>query len=302
MAVFTLHLASPFRLDLTVWVLRRVAINQTDRWDGGTYRRMVVLGDAPVGVEVVQGGPPGRPELRVSVEGGVARQRELTALLEKMLGLNVDLCPFYRLAEKDRRLAQLIEPFAGFRPPRLGSAFETLLNGIACQQISMTAGMHLLNRLAGAYGRSAGGQHAFPRPVDLASAAAGDLRPLGFSGRKAQTILDIARAIVEGRLDLEGMSDLSDEAVMERLLELKGIGRWTAQYILLRGLGRLDVFPVDDVGGQNKMQHWLGLADRPDHQQMDDILSAWRPYRGLLYFYLLLDYQGRLGLHGPGGG
>jgi DNA-3-methyladenine glycosylase II len=166
----------------------------------------------------------------------------------------------------------------------------------------MTAGMHLLNRLAGAFGRGVGGDHAFPRPGDLASAAVEDLRPFGFSGRKAQTILDIARAIVEGRLDLEGLSGLSDQEAMERLLALKGIGRWTAQYILLRGLGRLDVFPVDDVGGQNKMQRWLGLAGRPDHDRMGDILSAWRPYRGLLYFYLLLDYQGRLGLHEPGGG
>lgn len=170
------------------------------------------------------------------------------------------------------------------------------MNAIACQQLSLAVGVHLLNRLCSAYGWAVGEHHAFPRPVDLASATPQHLRRLGFSGRKAEVILDIAQAIVEGRLDLEALSALDDTAAMDRLLELKGVGRWTAQYILLRGLGRLDVFPADDVGSQSKMQWWLRRKERPDYDGMHRIIAPWRPYRGLIYFYLLLNHQCRLGL------
>jgi len=302
MAVFTLKLAPPFRLDLTVWVLRRVPINQMDRWDGQTYRRILVLGETAVEVEVVQRGTAQSPELLVTTRGGrmtSTRLTDLKAILEKILGLNIDLRPFYQLAKHDPRLAELIEPFVGFRPPRLASVFETLLNGVACQQVSLIAGMHLLNHLCREYGLAIGENHAVPRPVDLASARREQLRGLGFSNRKAQTILDIARSIVEGRLDLEGLSALTDAEALDRLLELKGIGRWTAQYILLRGLGRLDVFPADDVGSQKKMQQWLKRRDTPDYDGMYRIIAPWRPYRGLIYFSLLLNHQCRVGLIKP---
>ncbi len=302
MAVFTLKPAPPFRLALTVWVLRRLPINQMDRWDGQTYRRVLVLGDTPVEVAVVQGGSARAPELTITTRGARLGSRMLDTListLDKMLGLSVDLRPFHRLAEHDERLAGLIDPFVGFKPPRLPSVFETLVNGIACQQLSLQVGMHLLNRLCRAYGLAVGENHAFPRPGDLATASAQHLRQLGFSGRKSHVILAIAQSIVEGSLDLQGLSVLDTAAALERLMELKGIGRWTAQYILLRGLGRLDVFPADDVGSQNKMQHWLRRKQRPDYEQMYRIVAPWRPYRGLLYFYLLLHHQSRHGMLEP---
>jgi DNA-3-methyladenine glycosylase II len=305
MAVFTLTPAPPFRLDLTVWVLRRLPINQMDRWDGVTYRRVLMLGDKPVEVAIVQAGSARAPKLSVTARGarsGIGTREALVATLNDMLGLSVDLRPFRRLAEGDERLAGLIDPFRGFKPPRLPSVFETLVNGIACQQLSLQVGMHLLNRLCRAYGVAAGEHNAFPRAVDLASASPVQLTRLGFSRSKSRAILAVAHAVVEGRLNLEGLAALDNAEAFDRLLALRGIGRWTSQYILLRGLGRLDVFPADDVGSQNKMQRWLRRKERPDYDQMYRILTPWRPYRGLLYFYLLLDYQDRQGLLEPAPG
>lgn len=299
MAAFTLKPSAPFRLDLTVWVLRRVAANDMDRWDGATYRRVLVLDGAPVAVEVTQTAPAHAPALSVRTGGArlsARRRQQLVDAFERILGLHLALAPVYRMAANDSRLHGLIAPFLGFKPPRLPSVFEALVNGIACQQVSLAAGLHLLNRLCRTYGAAVGEHHAFPGPADLAGLTPQMLRALGFSIRKATTVLDIARAVREGRLDLAGLSSLDDAAALERLLGLKGIGRWTAQYVLLRGLGRLDVFPGDDVGGQNKMQRWLGRKSRPGYEQMYRILAPWRPYRGLIYFYLLLDHQARLGL------
>jgi DNA-3-methyladenine glycosylase II len=305
MPVFTLKPLPPFRLDLTVWVLRRLPINGMDRWDGTTYRRVLVLGDggAPVEVAVVQRGSARAPQVTVTTKGprlSRATREALISTLDTMLGLNIDLHAFNHLTESDprnTRLASLIDPFMGFKPPRLPAVFEALVNGIACQQLSLQVGIHLLNRLSRAYGQSVCEHYAFPRPVDLASAAPSHLGKLGFSDRKSKVILATAQAVLEGNLDLEGLSKLDTAAAQHRLVALKGIGRWTAQYILLRGLGRLDVFPADDVGSQNKMQHWLRRKQRPDYDQMHRILAPWRPYRGLIYFYLLLNHQSRMGLH-----
>lgn len=297
MASFTLHPLAPYRLDLTVWVLRRLPINRMDLWDGRTYRRVLALDASPVEVEVTQVAAES-PELLVTVRGGrlaATRRQRIEALLDKMLGLSIDLSAFYRLAAADRRLSALTKPFVGFKPPRLASVFETLINGIACQQLSLIVGITLLNRLSAAFGPAVGEGRAFPRPQDLVAARPQDLRELGFSGRKVETILSIARAVTAGELDVDALAELDDPTAISRLRELRGIGRWTAEYALLRGLGRLDVFPADDVGSQNKFQRWLKLKERPDYDAIYRVLQRWRPYRGLLYFYLLLDHMARSG-------
>ena len=123
--VFQLKPRPPFRLDLTTWVLRRRHHNLVDRWDGQTYRRVLMVQDQPVEVAVRQTGPLESPLL--SVEACHAHsQRELTTmlspLLTRMLGLNADLSPFYRLAAADKRLRSLVERFRGFKPPQIGRA------------------------------------------------------------------------------------------------------------------------------------------------------------------------------------
>lgn len=120
MAVFTMKPLPPFRLDLTVWVLRRLPINGMDRWDGATYRRVLLLDDVPVEVAVVQRGSAGAPQLTVTTKGSRlsrATREALILTLDTMLGLNIDLHSFSRLAENDPRLAGLIDPFIGIRAP-----------------------------------------------------------------------------------------------------------------------------------------------------------------------------------------
>jgi DNA-3-methyladenine glycosylase II len=206
-----------------------------DRWDGKTYRRVLMLRDTPAEVAVVQGGSARAPQLTVTAGGvrlGSKTCEAVISMLDKMLGLSVDLRPFRHLAQSDERLAGLIDPFIGFKPPRLPSVFETLVNGIACQQLSLQVGMHLLNRLCCACGVAAGENHAFPRPVDLASASPSQLMRLGFSGSKSRVILAVAQALVEGSLNLEDLAALDSAEALDRLVALTGIGRWTAQNIL----------------------------------------------------------------------
>jgi DNA-3-methyladenine glycosylase II len=226
----------------------------------------------------------------------------VTTALERLLGLHIDLTEFYQFAMHHRRLGPLAQRFKGMKPPRFATVFEGVINAVACQQVTLTLGIRLLNRLAVACGTAFGeGQeavHAFPLPVDLAGLSPARLREFGFSGQKCRAMIELARSVAEGHLDLEGLATLSDGEVIGRLCDLRGVGRWSAEYVLLRGLGRTHVFPGDDVGARNNLQRWLRMAKPLDYEGVRWVLARWVGYAGLVYFHLLLDRLGEAGYLG----
>lgn len=306
MKLISLHLkpVPPFRLDLTVWALRRRANNIVDRWDGKTYRRVLPLDGQAVDIAVTQTGPRDDPELNFETASlGLSPEDESTivAIVERMLGTRQDLFEFYRLASEDAQLSQLAERYRGLKPPRFPTLFEAVINGIASQQITLTLGIILLNRLATDFGRSVRAEsstvYAFPRPEDLAGQKPQDIRRLGLSYNKASAIIELARMITERHPDLEDLESLDDETILSRLCQLKGVGRWTAEYVMLRGLGRIHLFPGDDVGARKNLQLWLNLKEPMGYEDVRRILSRWKPYAGFLYFHLLLERLARDGIY-----
>ena len=103
--------------------------------------------------------------------------------------------------------------------------------------------------------------------------------------------------ITERHLDLEDLESLDDETVLSRLCQLRGVGRWTAEYVMLRGLGRIHLFPGDDVGARKNLQRWLKLKEPMGYEDVRCILSRWKPYAGFLYFHLLLERLARDGIY-----
>jgi DNA-3-methyladenine glycosylase II len=215
------------------------------------------------------------------------------------LGLRIDLTGFYEFATQHRRLGPLAHRFKGMKPPRFATVFEGVINAMACQQLTLTMGIRLLNRLAMACGTAFGegneAAHAFPCSVDMARMSPTDLRQFGFSNQKGRSMIELAQLVAESRLDLEALATSTDDEAMTRLRELRGVGRWTAEYVLLRGLGRTHVFPGDDVGARNNLQRWLGLAKPLDYQGVRRIQFRWGNYAGLVYFHLLLDRLAEVG-------
>ncbi len=286
--------AAPFRLDLTAWALRRRARNLIDRWDGSIYRRVVRIAGRPIEIAVRQAGPPARPRLAVTTTPPLRSRAErqcLREIVDRLLGIGLDLSGWYRLAARDARLKPLAERFRGVKPPRFPTLFEALVNGFACQQLSLEVGLELLNRLAriGDVKVRADGdvRYGFPSPRSLCRLPVARFRALGFSRQKARAILELARTITEG--NLEPLETEAEEDVRARLLTMRGVGRWTAEYVLLRGLGRLDVFPGDDVGAQKRLARWLGRRRPLDYAGVHRVVEPWQPYAGMVYFHLLLD-------------
>jgi DNA-3-methyladenine glycosylase II len=283
----------PFRLDLTASALRRRPDNAVDLWDGRSYRRALPLKGGIIELEAVQAGSAAAPRLNVTLTGPqLDRQTEEAARAAhmRMLGLELDHLPFYRHAESDPLLRTLARRFRGLKPPRFLTLFECLVNAIACQQLTLTVGIRLLNRLAEAYGTAPdrGTSRAFPLPAQLADLTPDALKPLGFSGAKARSIVELAAQITAGTFDPSAIELLDDSAALAALLRLRGVGRWTGEYALLRGLGRLHVFPGDDVGARNNLARWLNRHGPLDYAAVQAAVRPWHPFAGLVYFHLLL--------------
>jgi DNA-3-methyladenine glycosylase II len=212
-----------------------------------------------------------------------------------MLGLDVNLQQFYTLAKdnNDKTMMSLGEQFLGVKPPCFPSIFEALVNAIACQQVTLDLGILMLNRLSENFGLPFNGDgkvsYAFPRPRDLLDAPEEDIKHLGFSYRKARAIKELAVTAASEETELATLSERTDREVIEYLLTLRGIGRWSAEYVLLRGLGRVNIFPGDDVGAQNNLKRIFDLDKRPEYLEIKKLTSRWHPFEGLVYFHLLLD-------------
>ena len=154
------------------------------------------------------------------------------------------------------------------RPP----GFATLLDAILGQQVSTASANAIKAKLAALIGPAT--------PDSVLAAGPEQLRSAGFSRQKISYALDLAQAITEGRLDLDGLADLDDEAAIEALVAIKGIGRWTAEIYLLFALHRPDVWPAADLALAVAVQRLHNLDARPTGRKAYDAVEHWRPWRG----------------------
>ncbi|WP_077624334.1 DNA-3-methyladenine glycosylase family protein [Sediminibacillus massiliensis] len=157
--------------------------------------------------------------------------------------------------------------------------YFSLIKGIIHQQLNMKFAHTLDARFVQKYG----GQHEqvwfYPRPETVARLSYEDLRELQFSQRKAEYVIDTSRKIVNGELDLEQLATASDQEVIDTLIKLRGIGRWTAENWLLFGLGRSNLLPKADIGIQNAMKFYFELGRKPSIQEIEEMSETWTPYQ-----------------------
>jgi DNA-3-methyladenine glycosylase II len=297
--VFHVLPVPPFKLDFTVWALRRRKENTIDRWIDGIYKRILVVHGNPILIQIKQIAPAVQPKLEVMIKGNRSNDCEtILQIIDRMLGLKMNLAGFYRQVVEDDKLGSLFKRFAGLKPPRFPTLFEAIVNGICCQQLSLTVGIILLSRLSQKFGLGIMNedQKAFPEPDILAKSSIQELRGLGLSGQKARALIALSKEFLTDPIDYEDLDTFNNEAVIERLTKYLGVGRWTAEYVLLRGLGRLESFPGDDVGARNNLKVRLGITRPLSYQDVKSIVSRWHPFEGFVYFHFVLEKLREKGL------
>jgi DNA-3-methyladenine glycosylase II len=264
-----------------------------DAWHEGVYWRAFDGPGGPVVWRVVQDGA--RPLLRAELSGVEGPLAPWRARLRRMLGLDVDVSPFFAAARRLPALAPVL-PFArGLRPPRFASLHEAFACVILFQQVSLASAVAILRRLVGALSpevpagvppeRGAPVLRTFPPAGTLADAPDRLLRAAGLSAAKARSLRAACALVASGALRDEDLARLPSPALVEALGELPGVGPWTANLLALRYFGRLDVFPPGDVAAEKA----LGEVGDPR------LVEALGPYRGMLYYLLFVRRMTRIG-------
>lgn len=159
-----------------------------------------------------------------------------------------------------------------------GDPFAALVRAVVAQLISTKAAQTIYLRLEAAVGELA--------PAHLLAAGEDKLRGAGLSGAKARGLIDLARHVADDRLPLAQLSELDDEEVIDRLVAVRGIGRWTAEMFLIFSLGRHDVLPVDDLGLRAGVKECYGLPHLPAAKELRALAEPWRPFRSVATWYL----------------
>jgi DNA-3-methyladenine glycosylase II len=258
-----LRLPEPYDFDVSTERFRAFGADLANLWhEGGLHR---VIGGKEVRIESAPGG--------VDV---VPLDDETRPVVEKLLGLEFDLPPFYAWASEQPVLAEIVPRLAGFRPPLAPDPFESLVTSITAQQVSLFAAFAIRTRMIERFGEQGGLAYGFPTRERIAAADEGELVALGFSRRKAEYVVGLAR----DEIDLHELAVLGDDEVRNRLTAIRGLGPWTAEWFLARHLARSRAWPAGDLGVRKAAEVLYGLDVHELGRRLD-------PFQNLSAHYLL---------------
>jgi DNA-3-methyladenine glycosylase II len=221
-------------------------------------------------------------EVRITADEGGVDVEPFDAAIEpvvrKLLGLELQLPRFFEFAQRDPVLADAVRVLPGFRPPLAPDPFEALVSSITAQQVSLHSAFAVRSRFIDRFGVAAERAAAFPTRERVARAKEEELTALGFSRRKAEYVLGIARA----DFDFDELDALPDDAVKARLTSLRGLGEWSADWFLGRHLARPQAWPAGDLGLRKAV-----LAFYPDVTDVRAAGVRFHPFQNLSAHYLL---------------
>ena len=295
-----LHPVAPFDFGLT-------ADNQSYfRKDGddsaGLYQRLLDLGDKLALATVRSEGSVEAPRLAMELESDSLTPPEVEAAqkqMELLLGADQDLTPFYTAAATDPVMARLVQTFYGMHQSRAVSVFEAIAQAILGQQLAASVARVIRTLLIETYGPSRtfhGQQHyAFPRPEAIATATVDDLRKLKLSQRKAEYLQGIARTELDTSGGLDTLQQLSDAELVKEVTALRGVGKWTAQWVLVRALGRADAFPIGDLALRRIVSQLYFGGEPLTDGQLEEFSMRWSPHRSNATAYLFAALRSGMG-------
>nr|WP_216675775.1 DNA-3-methyladenine glycosylase [Brevibacillus sp. HB1.3] len=267
----------------------QIRVNQ----EKNSLQRVFRIGLRPVLVHIQFMGSLEEPALRYETQAilSTSDQQLLEKMIRRTFSADLELSVIYEQMREESELAILTERFRGLRPMLDTDLFQCMVKTIIGQQINLTFAANLTERLVTLTGDPVENQNgegiiAFPTPDSVARLTVEDLRSLQFSQRKAEYIIDFARAIVNETVDLERLWTMGDEEIITYLTSLRGIGRWTVECLLMFGMGRPDLLPAADIGLRNGIVHLYGMKTKPNENDIRKLGEKWAPWRSIYCLYV----------------
>ncbi|MGA3192868.1 MAG: DNA-3-methyladenine glycosylase [Candidatus Bathyarchaeia archaeon] len=291
-----LRCVPPFDFNLSVMIFSN-GDRSIRKYQDGKYWQVVRLGDTLVLVTMKALGTVDDPKISVELRSdhklSEAEKEKAKQTVSAILSLDLDLKPFYEHAKKDRILTEIIQRLRGLKIPTTPTVFEALIDSITEQQISLNVAHGLERKLIKTFGKALrlDGEvyYAYPVPRELASATLEQLRRCGLSGKKAEYIKEVSKMVVDGKLDLEGFKRCDDvQEIMGELDKIRGIGVWTAELTIARGMRKLDVVPADDLGLRRIISHHYCGDRKISGTEARKVSEKWGKWKGLVAFYLII--------------
>ncbi|MHA6533101.1 DNA-3-methyladenine glycosylase family protein [Paenibacillus sp. BAC0078] len=290
--LFELPLPEFFDFDVCLEYLNRSPLECLYRTDREGVTRYFNLDNLPVLIRLtVPEGSKLRVTLLHGTTPGPAAQEWLARYIMEWFDLERDLAPFYRVAEADPLLQPLAVQHRGLRIVGIPDLFEALCWAILGQQVNLAFAYRLKHQLTAAFGKSLEweGQtyYEFPAPEVFAEVELEELCALQLTRSKARTVLEVAALIASGGLSREDLLAMpSPEAAEQRLLQIRGVGPWTSQYVRMRCLNDTTAYPVGDVGLQNAVKFLAGMDRKPTPAELLQLSEPWRGWEAYATFYL----------------
>jgi DNA-3-methyladenine glycosylase II len=285
-AAVRLPTTPPFHLEATVRVLQRRPGGH-EVWEGNRYLRVFTTPDGLVLTAVENRGTIDAPDVRLSILAGApsaTTRHSVAETLGKMLAVRLDPAPLHAAAMRLRSLRPTALALRGMRPPRFAALFETFGSVVPFQQLSLDAGAAIVRRLVERFGERllhAGKSYAaFPQAGAVAGARLPPLLACGLSRSKAESLRSLAKAVEAGEVSEAAIAPLATSAALKELVALPGIGPWSAALVLLRGFGRLEVFPPGDSGA---IRGLTALLHSRSPESLARVIQRFGDYRGYLY-------------------
>jgi len=263
--VSLLPVPQPYDFSLSTERFRVFGVDRANLWHEGGLHRMIT--GRGVRIEAASGGVEVNP-----------LDEAIAAETRTLLGLSFDLQGFSEWAQADRVLAPLATALLGFRPPLAPDSFEALVTSITAQQVSLQSAFAIRSRFVERFGVPGELAYSFPTRERVAAASEEQLYAVGFSHRKAEYVVGLARC----DLDLDALDRLPDDQVVERIVSIRGLGEWTADWYLARHLGRPHAWPAGDLA--------LRKAVRIFYGRVEDVRAfgaSFHPFQNLSAQYLL---------------
>ena len=286
----------PFNFDLSAQIFTN-GDHQIRNYEKGKFRQAIRIDDKVALCSVESAGTIENPILLVEIKTNsklTAKQKEKAAeTVNSLFNLNFDLTPFYEETKNDEVMARLTRKLFGLKSPTTQFAFEALVDSIVEQQISLKVANILEKKLIKKWGDALNldGEvfYAYPSPKNLAAASQQELRNVGLSQRKAEYIKNAASLIAEGKLNLEKLKTCPnpDDIIVE-LDKVRGVGVWTAELTMIRGMQRLEALPADDLGLRRTIAHFYCNGKAITSSRAREIAKTWGTWKGLAAYYLIV--------------